>query len=179
MAKNKEAIPKVYIDSCVYIWYFSRPRKSKSIDISLQEMKDRQLMVRTLLQMASENKIVLMTSVYTKIETAYTDEEQKTGRLIEEVLEKMDAVFDDNNITKLIDVSPTIATKSREIVRNTRFSNSAKLIKPKDAIHVATAITYGAEKFYTYDQTLLNWSETDAVENLKICLPDIESVPVL
>ncbi len=167
----RSLVDTIYVDACAFLWYFNKPVATHSITI--QEAQDRQLRMELLFYYAEAKKLRVVTSVYTKIELSYTNEEVRIGKLKPEVPQLIDAVLDNNRVVRLISVSPTVTERAREVVRKTKFASGA-IIKPKDAIHVASAIVYKADKLYTYDGGMLKWSGKAEVNGLTICQPDIE-----
>lgn len=167
------SLDTVYIDTCALLWYFNRPAATKTM--TLQEARDRQAKIELLLHQAEYRMVSVITSVYTKVELAYVDEEIRIGKLKPEIPQLIDAVLDNNKLVMLINVSPAITDKARDIVRMTKFSGKAN-VKPKDAIHIASALVYKADKLYTYDGGMLKWNNN--FDGLKICHPDVELPPI-
>lgn len=172
---SRSLVDTIYVDTCAFLWYFNKPVATHSI--SIRTAQDRQLMIELLLYHAEAKKLRVITSVYTKIELSYTNEEVRVGKLKPEIPRLVDAVLDNSRMIRLISVSPTVTEKARQVVRSTKFSSGA-IIKPKDAIHVASAIVYRADKLYTYDGGMLKWNGKAEVDGLKICQPDIELPPI-
>jgi predicted nucleic acid-binding protein len=170
----KESTPKLYLDTSVFLCYFNKPQEAD--DISLEESQRRQRIVRSILEQSNGGLISLHTSVYSKIEIAFTEEEKQVKKLDEKVPELFDAVLNDEKIVQMISLSYVIADKARAIVRQTQVSNG-KVIKPKDAIHVASAMVYKSDKLYTYDKGLILWS--GKMDGLVICQPELEQEPIL
>lgn len=170
---SSSSVDTVYIDTSALLWYFNRPVATKTI--TFHEARDRQAKIELLLQRAEYQMVSVITSVYTKIELAYVDEEIQIGKLKPETPQLIDAVLDNNKLITLINVSPAITDKARDIVRMTKFSNKVN-VKPKDAIHIASAIVYKAHKLYTYDGGMVKWDNN--IDGLKICHPDIELPPI-
>ena len=86
-------------------------------------------------------------------------------------------MLDNASLINLVNVTHTVAKKAREIVRNTMVA-PVKSIKPKDAIHVASALVYGATELFTYDEGLCKWDGKPAIDKLTICHPYVQKKPL-
>ncbi len=173
----KEQIPSIYIDTSVYLWYFGEAVQMGNL--SVEVALERQIITRRILEKAENKELITYTSTFTKVECAFIKEEKEKGNPQEDALEILDAVFNDEKITKLVNMSDSIASKARQIFRATKFDTNRPKIKPKDAVHVATAIIYGVDKLYTYDEGMCKWSGAEEIDNLIICHPDIADIPIL
>ena len=143
--------------------------------MTLQEAKERQIIARPLFEEAQQKKRKILTSIYTKIEIAFIDEEATIKRLDPAAPEKIDALLNDTNIMSLLNVSNLVAEKARGIVRLTKVSDIAT-VKPKDAIHIASALVYGADELFTYDEGMCKWDSR--IEGLRICKPLPPQMPM-
>ena len=165
--------PITYLDTTVFLWYFNKPRAVDAV--TLEEAQERQVVARTLLEEAQQNKRKILTSIYTKIEVAFIDEEKSIKKLDPEAPAKMDALLNNISIVSLLNVSDSIAVKARDIVRMTAVSDT-KTIKPKDAVHVASALIYGASELFTHDDGMCKWDYR--IEGLRICQPYLMQKPM-
>lgn len=159
-----------YLDTCVFLWFFNNPSDN-------QEAYERHIIVRTLLEEAERNERQILTSMYTKIEVAYLETESSIRKLEPDTIDRFDSVLDNVSLVSLVNVTHSVAQKAREVVRSTMVA-PVKSIKPKDAIHVASALTYGATELFTYDEGLCKWNGNPAINNLTVCHPYVQNKPL-
>jgi predicted nucleic acid-binding protein len=88
---------------------------------------------------------------------------------------KIDNLFD-QHFVKVVQVDSEIARRAKRLLRS-----HAKLKKPSDAIHLATAIEWNLEQLHTYDGSdLLGLTvKTANGADLEICKPDMIDGPNL
>jgi len=120
-------IERIYWDANVFTYRLAR--RPDCIQI-LEHITDR----------AERGEVEIVTSTFTLVEVCKIE-----GIDDKDEQERMIAEFFENPYILLQQVDRYVAQTSREIIRN--FSG----IKPKDAIHIASAIRAGASVLHTYD----------------------------
>lgn len=101
------------------------------------------------------NDVEVLTSVLSIAEVAFGQEEQGTAGLDATTLERIDALWHDTSIVKLVDVFPTIAYEARRLKREARARGWS--LREPDAIHLATARLMQVSEFLTYDDKLYRY----------------------
>jgi predicted nucleic acid-binding protein len=86
---------------------------------------------------------------------AFGQEEQGTATLDQAILERIDSLWKDTSIVKLVDVFPIIAYDARGLMRDAITRKWS--LKAPDAIHFATARLMRASEFLTYDDRLYKY----------------------
>ena len=72
MANNDP--PLTYLDTNVFVWFFNRPKAMGGI--TLEEAQERQTIAKTLFEEAQRKERRIISSIYTKIEINFIDEEK-------------------------------------------------------------------------------------------------------
>lgn len=122
--------PVVYLDTSVFI-------------ALIQNEAGRVAACREALQDASEEKTRALTSALTVAEVVKGE-----SGAIPESAEPIIESFFNSPWLRVASVDQRVAVKSREVSR-------LYGLKPPDAIHVATAILYGASRIFSYDKHIL------------------------
>lgn len=133
----KRAVEYVYWDSCVVQSY-------------LEKRRGRWPLLRDLLRASADSNqpIKIVTSTWTVAEVAYFGTREEMAALPE--APKAIADFWDSEAIELFDLHEAIALKAKDIVRESHFGGYT--IKPKDAVHAASALAQGVIEFHTYDK---------------------------
>lgn len=113
---------------------------------------------------AEDGKLVIVTSALTFIEVIRMKGKPKLKKSIEKTI--LD--FFSNSFIYICNVDREVGIKARNLMWK------HKSLKPKDSIHVATALLHNAPKLHTFDEGLLKLKDTGITNKLKICKPDIE-----
>jgi hypothetical protein len=104
--------------------------------------------------------------VFTAVEVAFAKIEQDGKALEHDIEQKIDALWAPGSPVKLVEFHFGIAIEARAIIR-AGLAAGWKL-KPKDAIHLATARMSSCKEFHTYDAGLGKYSD---IVGLKIGPP--------
>ncbi len=96
------------------------------------------------LSRAGKGEVTIVTSALTLTEVLFAKYHPKLPKIMREEI----ATFFDSDYIALSDVDITVAKLARDVV----WDNN---IKPKDAIHVATALLWGVPLLNTFDGRLL------------------------
>lgn len=135
----KRAVEFVYWDACVIQSY-------------LEKIPGRWEILRDLLRASAEpgQPLQIVTSGWTIAEVAYFG----SLELDYELPEAAEAInkFWESEVIKVVDISEAVGLKAKDIVRESHFGNYT--IKPKDAVHAASALAQGVREFHTYDRKL-------------------------
>jgi predicted nucleic acid-binding protein len=136
---------RIYWDSCVFLSYIeNHPDRASDID--------------TLLQEAEKGNIEIVTSTVAITEVAFAPEERDKKALSKAVDDAINALWRSPSPVKLVEFHAGIADRARDLLR-TALTSGIKMLKPMDAIHLATALTLGVDEFQTYDEPLMRYSE--------------------
>ena len=126
----------VYLDSCVFLAW-------------LQEEEDKADVVGALFDAASSEKLKILSSALTIAEVLNI--KGLNSPIPKEQRKKVRSLFENKWII-IRSVTRHVAEKSQELVWEDG-------IKPKDGIHVATAIVHKVPKLYSYDRKLISKGE--------------------
>jgi predicted nucleic acid-binding protein len=102
----------------------------------------------------SSGKLVIVTSVLSKVEVAFSLEEQVHRALVADEEARIANLWADTSVIKLIEVHELIIDDARKLIRAAMTSGLS--LKAADAIHLASAVSVGAREFETYDDKLYN-----------------------
>ena len=130
----KPAPHKIYWDSCAFLaWFQNEP---EHVDAC-----------RDALERAQNGLFIILTSALTLAETLWL---QGAPKLSEDKADQLNRFFR-RKFIRVVNVDRAIAESARPLVWRTN-------IKPKDAIHVATALRYKCAFLETFDQALIRKS---------------------
>lgn len=149
MPSNKP--PLIYLDACCFIAFFANEASRADV-------------IASLLEESLEKKIRVITSVLSVTEVAFLEDEKSSRILRSEVEQRFDDTFNDRSTIALIEYSQMTARKAREVMRKSVAIKDLPNVKAADAIHVASALSVGADMFFTYDEKLLRHTKTFGVE---------------
>ena len=151
----------IYWDSCVFLEM-------------IEGEEDRRHGILAVLDDAVNGKVLIHTSVLTIAEVVYAKSEKHKAILDHVVEEKIRALWKPDSPFVLVDVFRGIVEVAQEISRE---SLAAKvLVKPADAIHLATAKRLGCVAFHTFDEKLNDRADKIAKIlklKMKICFPAV------
>jgi predicted nucleic acid-binding protein len=118
---------------------------------------------------AEKGEILIVTSAITFIEVIKMPGEKPLKQESEKIIEQ----FFKNSFMHIINVDREIGVIARELLWKHEF------LKPKDSIHVASAIFHKIQKLNTFDENLLKLTNKYGNPKLMICTPDIGYQPEL
>lgn len=140
-----------YWDACVYLaWFLAEQQHGKQYLDALAQISDENF----------QRKNTIVTSTITLIEVLSIKIGTDKEALFRKSFRNQDHIA--------YDVDAAIAFKAREL--RERFLTGKKLATP-DAIHIATALIYKADLFFTFDSGLLTLNKDSRVDGLEICKP--------
>lgn len=142
-------LKRVYWDACVFHALFSK--EADRVDVCMAIEKQ-----------ARENKVIIYTSTATFVECVWLKGIPKLSSEHEEAITKY---FQHKFIQPIIWDRP-MAELARSLIW--KFS-----VHPKDAIHVASAISQQVDSLHSYDDGLLKLSDKVGSPPLKICKPEV------
>ena len=137
---------RLYWDTCVFLAYINGE-------------VDRLPIIDGLLAEAQVAKVHIVTSVLTIAEVTFAAQELENHELAPEVVDQIESILNDRSVVTLVDVTPAVARRARELQRNGKFSGRS--IRPMDALHLATAVTLSPApvEIHTYDTGWPRWAD--------------------
>ncbi len=166
-------IPTYYWDTCIYLAWL------KQEDLN----KDHLPFIERLIKDNDQGQNVIITSTITMIEVLSVG-----------LTEKMEQTFRDwmrpQKFRARFDVDPKVSLRARMLRESVLEIEKKTTLTTPDAIHVATAILYGANAMHTFDDgrkksggkkgvSLLDLNGREDVGSLKICKPVVDITPEL
>lgn len=158
MSEKKQRLPVIYFDSCVFISFLKGKDEIHRAETVLKVLED-----------AKNGKIDLYTSHAGIAECPLADRPLRRNLNGRDIVE----IFFEQKFIRKVQVDKKVAFRSREIQRMSRSLNPQKpILKPMDAIHVASATLYGEERLFTYDgDHLMKYDGHPLAGNIPICEP--------
>ena len=141
----------IYWDSCTFLGWFKSDEEPERAEKCLGTIEE-----------AKNENIYIVTSAITLTEVIKLKNENPISVNSEEIIKS----FFDNKFIKIVNLERWVATDARNLIW--RFPH----LKPKDSIHVATALRNGIQVLHTFDQDLLKLN--GQFENLIISEPNIK-----
>ncbi|MEE9443509.1 MAG: type II toxin-antitoxin system VapC family toxin [candidate division Zixibacteria bacterium] len=130
-------VPLVYLDSCIFIaWLKNEQRKNPEETKGISEI----------MRLIDDNKVRMITSAVTRAEVLRCTLSVKAQRDFDNVLQRRNVVVasTDHNMY-------TLTHDLRDFYQNIKDQENLPTLSVPDAIHLATAIHYEVETFYTFD----------------------------
>ncbi|OQY97514.1 MAG: hypothetical protein B6D41_03405 [Chloroflexi bacterium UTCFX4] len=118
----------------------------------------------------SDGKKKIVTSEMSQVEVAYTAYEKTTRQLDAAYEQMLDDFWADDSVVELVEFHEQIAKDARMLIRES-IRMGIKIVKPLDAIHLATAKWIDASEFHTYN--LHHFQPLQNLVKCKICEPYI------
>lgn len=136
---------RIYWDSCVFLSF-------------VENHPDRASDIETLMGEAEQGRIEIVTSTVSITEVAFAPEEREKKALSQTVDAAINGLWRSPSPIKLVEFHGGIADRARDLLR-TALTSGIKMLKPMDAIHLATALTLNVDEFQTYDEPLMRYAE--------------------
>lgn len=124
----------------------------------LNDVPDRAPIIEELFRKARADEIELLTSSISRVEIAFVQSEKDGGTLDPEAEQAIDALWLPGSPLKTVEFYDLIADRARRLIRQ-GIEQGWGALKPKDAIHVATAAQMGVSEMHSYDTQVKKWSE--------------------
>lgn len=140
-------MPKVsyiYCDSNVFLSYFNAQEERVNLLEQLFE------------KIQTDRQLKLITSVITITEVSHVAEERKRHQLDAKVYDAIEAFWGDNSLIEFVDFSEFMARQARDLIR--QAIDQKYVLKPNDAIQLASAKYVGINECFTYDKSLEKFS---------------------
>ncbi len=131
--------PIYYWDSCVFL-------------AAVDAEQDRVPVIEALLDECESGKVTIVTSHLSITEVCFAKEEKTGGKLSKQTADRILVFWDSSSPIKTAEVDEIIARNAQTLIR--LLLGRGRALKPADAIHLATAKTWGVTEFHTYDQKL-------------------------
>lgn len=129
---------KIYWDADVFLSYINNnPNRSQIIESILDLISD-------------NDKEIIVTSTITRVEVSWAAIEKLNRTLMQDEIDRIDALLGNQSIVRLIDFNDTIALIARDLMRN-GMESGGKRLRTNDAIHLASAIWVKAKELNTYN----------------------------
>ncbi|MHC4498038.1 MAG: type II toxin-antitoxin system VapC family toxin [Planctomycetota bacterium] len=151
---------RYYWDACVFL---------EVINAS----PDRLPALEGILDDCDNHKLEIYTSMLTIAEVAYARAEKESRSLEAAVDDKINKLWEPGSPIKVVEVYQSIAYDAKELIR--QGLKQGWVLKPFDAVHLATAKRMGVSEFHTYDEKRLpRYSE---IVGYKILKPHTDRLP--
>jgi len=159
MSKRRKSVkPSYYWDATVFL------------DL-INATKTRLNIIEALLEDCENGKVAIFTSVLSIVEVAYVKADgQKPSRMSADQETRIDKLWQPPSPIQLVEAHQRIIFDARELVRSA-VSRSLKdpwVLKPPDAIHLATAKHLKVNECHSYDS---KWPRFAQSVGCKICEP--------
>jgi predicted nucleic acid-binding protein len=106
--------------------------------------------VEALLVAARKGDLVVLTSTVSVVEVAFGAEE-KAQRALEPATElAIDELWHPTSPVTLVEPSVLVMREARDLIRKNLADGGARLT-PLDAVHLASAVRFQADRFFTYE----------------------------
>ncbi len=136
---------RLYWDACCFLHY-------------INETPEHLPLLERLLTGASDSggKLIVVTSMISKVEVAFAAQEQLQGALNDQQERRIDKLWRDYTAVIVAEFYEQIALEARDLVRQAAVQKPKLSLQAADAIHLATAKRLQVKEFQTYEDKLLN-----------------------
>jgi predicted nucleic acid-binding protein len=135
-------IPSYYWDTCVFLHIVSpdplHPDRRKAVDYWLSQ--------------AEAGAIRIITSTLTIAEVAFSVEEKHNKQLDQAVEDDINALWLPGGPVTFVEYSRTVGINARSLIRS--GLSQGRVLKPYDAVHLASAVYAAVDETHSYDQAL-------------------------
>ena len=118
--------------------------------------------LNALMEQSIADEITIYTSTLSHVEVAFADSERQARAPSPEIENRLDSLWQDENIIASIEILPDITLSARGMMRGGLARGWS--LKPSDAIHLATAqwlpsAGFSVDEFHTYDASLFKYAD--------------------
>lgn len=150
---------RVYWDACTWIAYINEERKTPKSDGTVE---NRYAMCRSVLEQAQNGQLVIVTSAFTLAEVCKSEKakNENSGKL---------QSFLDHEFILVVQLDKNVGIKAQQIQLS-----GLSVIKPPDAVHLASAQLANVTEFHSFDGKLLSKDgqiSADGGHIIKCCKP--------
>jgi len=139
-----DEIRRIYWDACVFLSY-------------INEVASRVEVIDELLNKARAREFELLTSSLSHAEVAFASIEKERGRLDPDIENKIDELWRPGSPVTTVEFYDLIGIEARTLMRQ-GIAQGWGLLRPADAMHLATARRMQVAEMHTYDERLLKWN---------------------
>lgn len=155
---------RVYFDANVFLAYVSGE-------------EGRAATVEALLIAAREGDLVALTSTVSVVEVAFGAEE-KAQRVLESATElAIDELWHPTSPVTLVEPSVLVMREARDLIRKNLAGGGARLT-PLDAVHLASAVRFRADRFFTYESANNRQAQWAELTGLDVQEPTVAQPPL-
>ncbi|MCH7983151.1 MAG: PIN domain-containing protein [Chloroflexi bacterium] len=145
-----DELSQVYWDaSCFSSYINGHAGRVDTLDSVLEEAR------------TSKGGLEVVTSVVSRVEVAYSLQEDQQRQLSDDEEARIAKFWADNSVVKTVELYDLIVDEARGLIR--QVMPSRLRLKPMDAIHLATAKRLGVREIHTYDKKWLNQNYVDLI----------------
>ncbi|MCK4632507.1 MAG: type II toxin-antitoxin system VapC family toxin [candidate division Zixibacteria bacterium] len=131
-------VPLVYLDSCIFIAWLKNEQRKNS-----EETKG----VKEVMHLIDNNKVRMITSALTRAEVLQCTLSTGTQRDFDNVLRRRNVM-----VANTDHHTWALTHDLRDHYQNIKVQENLPTLSVPDAIHLATAIQYEVDTFYTFDE---------------------------
>ena len=160
MSDGETKLKRLYWDSNVFL-------------SAINANPERLLVIEAILDDCDHGDVDIHTSVLSIAEVAFAESEQRNRLLSQEIQAKIEKLRLPPSPIKLDEVSQHIANDAKNLMRQAIVKGW--VLKPPDAIRLATAVRRGVDEFHTYDLGRL--SKFSEITRYPIIQPRTDRLP--
>ena len=136
-------VPVYYWDANMFLSYINK-------------VADRLPILDAYLADSDERKIRIITSIVSIVEVAFAAQEQQKRVLSASEEDAIDDLWADRRVIEVVELHEGIARDARGLIRDGLLKGWS--LKPKDAVHLASARYYNATLVHTFDRPLRKYA---------------------
>jgi predicted nucleic acid-binding protein len=142
-----DKIPRYYWDACVFLHVISPEDEGHT-----SRLKD----LEHLLDSAENGEIKLLTSAISIAEVIYAAEEKQAGQLDPTVEMRIEELWRVGGPVSIAEYTRRVGMEARALAR--LGLPEGRVLKPYDAVHLATARLLEVDEFHSYDKPLQRYA---------------------